>query len=300
MKLKLNMVVAALALASAGAANAALTLAAAPGNSSMVFVAYNTAASTPVSLTIDLGFLMADFLASGSLGVPASAVFAPGSRSAPGTTIQWNFVNNTRTVNGVASAGNFQWSGTFSSFLSSGPSYQWGVLGADNLSGAASAINPVLNRNLLSTGTPTLAQITGYTASGNVSTGANNTNNFLTAANGTGTHTAGVTGASTAIAGDGFLGQTMVGNFGGGTPWSYLSAVGATSNLNWVNQATNPLVYQVGLPYGVDALSATPATFTFNGSTLTYVVPVPEADGIAMALAGLGMLGFIARRRRGA
>lgn len=304
MKLKLNMVVAALALASTGAANALLTAAptTGPGNSSMVFVALNTAPAAPavpVSLTIDLGYLMADFLASGSQGVPATAVNAAGSISAPDTTIVWNFATNQRFVNGVQSVGDFQWSGALTSFLSSGSNFQWGVLGADNVSGAVSSTLPVLNRNLLSTGTPTAAEMQSITTGGLVSTGAGNVNEFLLANNGTGTHTTGVTGASTATSGRGFLGSPQMGpNFGGQIPWSYLTA-NATSNLNWINQASNPIVYQVGTEYGVDGLSASPATFTFNGSTLTYnVAAVPEADGVAMALAGLGMLGFIARRRR--
>lgn len=40
--------------------------------------------------------------------------------------------------------------------------------------------------------------------------------------------------------------------------------------------------------------------WTLQGSTLTYVTPVPEADSYALMLGGLGLVGLLARRRKAA
>ena len=216
MKLKPNVVAAAVALFAAGVANAALTPGTpSPGNSSMMFVAADTTprasdGSYNMSLTIDLGELFADFV-----GGPLT--FANGALTAPGTTVSWNFNTNTRTTNGVVDGGNFQWSTAYTAFKNTiagiaGDSIVWGVIANDNNgTGAPSGTNVASNKNVLLTPT---AALTGITSS-NVSTAAVNTDAFLVANNGTGTHVAGATGAATATAGDSFLGSILNQDFGG-------------------------------------------------------------------------------------
>jgi outer membrane protein OmpA-like peptidoglycan-associated protein len=73
------------------------------GASSIVFVAMDGAngqTQPGVSLTLNLGYSMLDFL-------PAVTGWTQqaGSLTAPGTTVVWDFTNNTRTTNGVADSG---------------------------------------------------------------------------------------------------------------------------------------------------------------------------------------------------
>lgn len=291
MKFKSNLIVAALALAAAGAANAELTPGtAAPGSGSVVFVAMDTALNQTtldpnISMTIDLGYLLADYLPQ----VPTLS-YANGSLSGAGTTVVWDFKNNTRTTNGTTDSGTFSWSAAYNSFVNTvngiaGDTFQWGVIGADKLSGAASATNLVQNQNLLAT---IPSSSTGIT-SANISTGGTNLADLLLQSNGTGTHTPGVTGANTATAGGTFLATILDDNFGGQLAGgSYFNNTGTQAEFSWLHQAAQSTVTQVG-SFSFDAL---------NG-TLTYTVaPVPEPGAISMALAGLGALGFVARRRR--
>jgi len=292
MKRKPNLFVAALALMAAGAANAALTPSTPnPGNGSVMFVAADTVPNPTdgnynIALTIDLGNLFADY-------VGGSLAFSNGSLTAPGTTVVWNFANNTRTTNGTADAGTFSWSSAYNSFKSivagiAGDSMLWGVISADNNgTGAPSATNAVSNKNLLLTPTADLSG-NGIT-SANISNGASNTDNFLLQSNGLGTQTAGVTGANTATAGGAFLGASMKESFGGQLQGgSYLNAAGTSSTLTWLHQQAGAQgIYTLG-------------QFTFDGAadTLTYIVPVPEPGSVSMALAGLAALGFVGRRRQ--
>jgi len=289
MKRKSNLVVAALALMAVGAADAALTPTTTPGNSSLMFVAADTAPNPidgnyNVSLSIDLGNLFADY-------VSGPFAFTTGALTAPGTTVVWDFANNTRMTNGTQDSGTFSWSSAYSSFKSlvagiAGDSMLWGVIAGDTATGTtASASNLISNQNLLLTPT---AALSGITAA-NVATGAANLNNMLIQSNGLGSQVAGTTGANTATSGGAFLGQINKESFGGQLQGgSYLNAVGATSTLTWLHQAATPNVMTLG-------------QFTFDGTTdtLTYIVPVPEPGTLSLALAGLGALGFVGRRRKG-
>jgi hypothetical protein len=299
MQLKFNTIAVAVAIALAGgAAQAAITnAAAAPGNSSALFVAWDNAKTT--SLTIDLGVNLTDFLGASS--------FTSGAGALSGSVSTWSFGSDSRKVNGTAVAGDYAWSGEFSNFLSAigGGAYQWGVVAGDNVTGAISANNVVQNRTVLSTGTPSQANITSVTSSNSLSTAPANFNYFSIESNALGTHATNAEGANTATSGQAYLGTVMKGNFAS-LPWSYLSDVGATTNLFLTQQFGNPVVYQIGQGgtfSTVDTLLAQGATtVAFNGSTLTInaVTPVPEPSTIAMMLAGLGLVGSIARRRRAA
>ena len=303
MKFQLNTLVAAAVMAvAAGGAQAAITNSGPgplTGNSSVLFVAMDGATGTPAnSLVVDLGVSMADFLKV-TTGVSNSA----GALSGIGS-FAWNFGTNSRSVNGAAVAGNYAWSGAVSNFFESAQGgVRWGVVAADGISGAISASNTLTGRNLLATGSPTQSNITNLTQSAVVSNGEGSFRQFVAAQTGTGTHGTNAEGASTATSGNAFLNTVMKGTFGGQLPWDYLSAVDTTTNLFLVNQLANPVVYQLGLSYGVDTLlasGATTARYNSLSNTLT-ISAVPEPETYAMLLAGLAMIGSLVRRRaRGA
>ncbi len=305
MKFQLNTLVAAAAMALvAGGAQAAISNSDQNfGNSSALFVAMDGATGTPShSLVVDLGVSMADFVKITS-GVSSTA----GALSADGTFASWNFNTNARTVNNTAVAGDYAWSGAVSSFFSSAQGgVRWGVIGADNVSGAISGTNTLLNRNMLATGSvvngvnaPTQANITGFNSSAAVSSGIGVFQNFVAAQFGTGTHGTNADGASTATTGNAFLNTALRGNFNGQLPWTYLSDLDTTSNLFLVKQLANPVVYQLGQTYGVDTLlTAGATTFHYDsGTNVLTLAAVPEPETYAMLLAGLAMVGSLVRRR---
>ena len=283
MKLKFNLLAAA-AMVAAGAAQAAITLPS-TGNSSLTFVAIDSIGS-PISLTADLGFLMSDF-------VPATSTFGNA-----GTSIVWNFGANTRTVNGVASVGDFAWSAGLASFFSTAQAsdLQWGVIAADQVNGGA-----IAGRGWLASGNATAAQMVAMNSGGPVGNALGVTNNFLAATNVVGTHTTNADGANTAVSGGEYLGTTMFGNFNNQQSWSYLTANNTASTFQYLQQtAANPIVTQIGFVSTVDSLSPSASTFRFDADagTLTFMTPVPEPTTYAMLLAGLAAMGTMVRRRK--
>jgi len=300
MKFKLNPLVAAAVMAlAAGGAQAAINNSNQNlGNSSALFVAMDGATGTPSnSLVVDLGVSMADFVKI-TTGVSVNA----GALSAWGTTASWDFNTNTRTLNDAAVSGDYAWSGAVSTFFSSAQGgVRWGVIGADNVSGASSGTSALTNFNMLATGTPTQANLLQMNNSAQVVSGVSAFQNFVAAQVNTGTHGTNADGASTATAGNAFLNANLRGNFNNQLQWTYLSDLDTTSNLFLVKQLANPVVYQLGETYGVDTLlTADMATFHYDSASkvLSFVAaPVPEPETYAMLLAGLAMVGSLVRRR---
>ena len=294
MKFKLNVLVAALAVLATAGAHAAITNNNAPGtgNSSVLFVAWDTAKTT--SLTVDLGVNMADFLTASSF------VNSTGALTGAGTTASWSLNTNARSVNGASVAGDYAWSSTFASFVAaSGGSYSWGVIAADDVTGAISGTNTVQGRNAFASfNNIDQAKINNLTVATPVSNSTANFKNFVAGTVG-GTHATNAEGASTATAGGGYLGSLLKGDFAAYSGWNYLSAIGASSSVFLVNQQANPVVFQIGETYGVDTLlTSGAASFTFDGNTLSYSIPaVPEPGTYAMLIAGLAAIGFMVRRR---
>jgi hypothetical protein len=210
MKFKFNALVAALALIASAGANAGVAngvTAATFGNSSAVLIAIDNANS--ISLTVDLGVNLTDFLQPASFvgaSTPAGSLAYNGER----LTATWNLANNTRSVNGNAVTGDFAWSGAVSSFLATaGSNYTWAVVAGDNLTGATSASNYVQNRNVLATfNNLDAAKINGLTTALSTSNAAANVTTFLTAST-SGTLQSNADGAGTATAGSGFVGSVI-------------------------------------------------------------------------------------------
>jgi PEP-CTERM motif len=300
MNFKLSAIGAALLAATALSAQANMTLPA-TGSSSVVFVAMdgaNNLTNPSVSLTLNLGYSMLDFM-------PAISGWtqAAGSLTAAGTTVVWDFVNNTRTTNGVLDTGTFAYNTPFASYNAAVVNgSEWGVIAADNLSGASSATTAA-NFNTMGTGNSTAAQMAAITSSGSPGQAAANAANYFAANNNKGTHAPGVNGGHVATGGTEFLDSTLGNSFGAGSAYAqnipYLTT-GSQNFIQFTRQQANTIVYQLGLVTGIDTPSANPATFTFDATagTLTYAMPVPEPGQYAMLLAGLAAIGFVVRRRQ--
>lgn len=262
MNFKMKVAVAAIALTASMSAGAAMNNSAS-GDSSLILTLLDN--TNNISATFDLGFSYSTFQAA--------------SVTTPGTVFSWDLANNANYSQA--------WNSFLGTAVLSGSS--WAVFAGDNLgSGAGSR-----------------GMITTY-ASGNtmtqsqLATGLGNFDSYIDANNSIGTHATVANGASSAISGNAFAESA--------------SAYGTTKKIN--NQGT--LVVMNGFDQSMNVVSlqyvgtnqlanAAMTTYanavgnaTFNmasNGVLTFAAPVPEADSWAMLMAGLSLMGFIARRR---
>ena len=274
MKFQLKALVAALALVAAVPASAAIDNAV-TGNSSFVLTVWDTAAN--ISASFDLGKNYSDF------SIAPTASFANSGVNNAGTAFSWNL-----TSGDYAAA----WS-NFTS-LADEANASWVVTAADNLGAAAGSMGFITTY----TGAP-LANL-GSTA---LVTATGNFNSFLNAlpfTNGIQNHSAVLNGANTASSGSAayplplynadrinLIGPVTVGKVG--TSLGLIQTVTRTSSTVSNNIYSNE--------NGISTF-----TLTSNGQ-LAYaaaaaVAPVPEPETYAMLLAGLGFMGFVARRKQ--
>lgn len=148
---------------------------------------------------------------------------------------------------------------------------------------------------------------------------------YVNANNSLGTHPTEANGASTALPGDGNNGNAYFRGINGvqqGDNWLTRTSADTTKNLT---TAQNFWFLETTLPGGTAQASKTAFGFDIDGDgliemdnngavtggfsefsewsvnmadgTITFATPVPEAETYAMMLAGLGLIGFLGRRR---
>lgn len=283
MKLKQKLMAAAVALVAASGANAAMDNIAS-GNGTLAFIALDRV-GTPISAMMDLNYNLDSFL--------------PSTMSAAGTHIVWNFNTNSLTVNGVAQSVSPTWSSAMSVFAGAAQAAEtkWAVIAGDSLTTGVPG-----DVRYLTTSNTALATLQNQTrANLTQMSGVNllfNANNLLQPNSIDG---------STATSGQGYVGATTYVN-NGEFKWNNrfigdsFAAEGMDSKFYMLDTTSGTSTHRALVTQFAAANPEGPATFSYAAGVLTYdvaaVVPaIPEPSEYALMLAGLGMLGFMSRRR---
>lgn len=284
--MKLQKIVAAVALLAAGAANAAVDQfdgVSAFGNGSLIMVMADTTGATTQGLTVDLGFHFADFANGGAL-------------AQANQTVVWDFSANTISVNGSILTGiTNDWADQFATFAANSDAAEtkWAVI-----SGSQKGNTP---GSFLATGTPSASQLTqqmGGVTANMVQVNVPLLKNALTK----GTLASADNGAYAMGSTDtGYVGTaysvTSVNGWKNNIKWSTWNVDGASTNFWQVNAPGTESVVFDATAFAPTNLLNDRGTFTKSGNTLIWTTAVPEPESYALALVGLAAAGFVARRR---
>lgn len=292
--MKLQHIAAALALVAAGAANAAVQ-SGTNGDGSLFLIAFDKQNGTTTSGFFDLGYTLNSFASATGNGSSTTL----GALAAPNTTVVWNFLSNTISLNGgqVTTLGTNDWSASFTKLLanSDAAELQWAV-GANDTVGFGASRRSLISGSVDASAADLLAQNTANNTNlGQITT----TNSIFTPLANKGTIDSADNGAFTFTAADGDAstkadGYVVAGN-GFADNWRNANKIGGTKYAN----EENGLWLVDGGTAGADQLLGRLIFNTATG-TLTYtnVPSVPEPSTYAMALMGLAVAGLMARRRR--
>ena len=302
--MKLQHIAAAVALTVAGAANAAVDTMA-TNNSSLFLIAYDNAGGSQNATAgfFDLGFNLSDFL-------PTAALTQTNQK------VEWDFANNTITVNGTLKAATNAWTTAFDKLLANSDAGQikWLVGAGDSIA------DPLVQ--FVTTGTPTSTNLNSQNSGKTANMALANDMFSMNLLNKGTVNVAGIDNGA----------WTAVGSIDGATAAAGYVIDSTMFNTNWrLNLAWNSFTTNAKNNFWVvnangteEALGAAAAgetvinsanllnnkgTFLFDAAAkkmtwetaaLAPVTPsVPEASTYAMGLTALGLIGLVSRRRRG-
>jgi len=288
--MKLQTIVAALALAATGAANASLNGMDTGTASSIAFVAQDVTGTTQGSVFVDLGFTFADFMPASQGGI--------GNLSAVNNTVVWNFASNTITRNGQSVAGTNDFSAAAPFFASAGADAKWGVIAGD-------IVGVDFVTRYLTTGTPTASQLNAQIDSSNLQLVAplwDKTAAAITSTADNGSYYAS-TNTDPAWVGSNSTGLGTLGKWQNNISWNGTTA-GTQTNFVFANgDGSEEFVGAAPVGAITTGLLNARGTFTFNAAaqTLTWqtaVTPsIPEPSTYSLGLVALAAMGFAARRK---
>lgn len=300
--MKLQKIVAAVALLAAGAANAAVDMfdgVTALGNGSLILVMADTTGTTTQGLTVDLGFHYSDFQVGGVL-------------NQANQTVVWDFSANTISVNGSILGGiTNDWADQFATFAANSDAAEtkWAVISGSQKGTQVSGF--------LTTGVPTASQLTQQ-SSGVTSPMGGVNNPLIKNALNKGTLATADNGAyAMGNTDNAYVGTayhlTSLNGWKNSIKWSTWNVDGGSNNFWQVNAngsesrvadsasfTFDPALYTLnttGLLNGAGTLTLSGNTLTWKTASLEAIPAVPEPESYALALVGLAAAGFVARRR---
>lgn len=293
--MKLQTIVAALALAATGAANASLNNMDAGTANSVAFVSFDATGAVQGSVFVDLGYAFGDFM-------PASVGGAAGNLADVNNTVVWNFANSTITRNGQVVGGVTNDFSAFAPYAAAaGADARWGVIAGDT-------VGVDFVTRYLSTGTPTASQLNAQADSANLAVVApiyDLTNNAITGAADNGSYFAS-SNTDPAWVGSNATGIGTLGKWQNNTSWNATTA-GTQTNFLYVNGDGSEAFVgaapvgstTTGLlnARGTFTLNAAAQTLTWQTATVAVTPSIPEPSTYSLGLVALAAMGFAARRK---
>lgn len=311
--MKLQKIVAAVALLAAGAANASIVRmdggeGVAFGDSSVLLVMLDSTGAQTRGLTVDLGFSFSDF--GFSYNAIGGVVAGTGALAAADQHVKWDFATNTITKNGsVLTGATNDWSAQVEDFLASSQlaETRFALVAGSKKGGTPGAF--------LATGKPTASQLSAQNSSATNS--FNSIDPLFTNNNTRGTHATADNGAysmgSTDVGyvGTDYAANTSIGGWKNNLKWMGWTVLGAGTNLRQVQSNGSEKIVgdtatfaggvsawdTTGLVNGIGTLAMSADGRTLTWDTAAAMAPVPEPESYALALVGLAAAGFVARRR---